>query len=128
MAKWYHPDVLDGGLSVLDTAVTTLHLLSAYSVGDNYATVTSTNSCGSVAIAAGDITLAAEGANDRKAVVLAKTITSATPSGPTPNLHIALVDGTRVLAVTDETSDQEIFNGNDVNVPTFDCIMTQPTQ
>lgn len=126
MAKWYHTDVLDNGLSVLDTAVTQLHLLKAYSAGDSYATVTTTNSLGSVAIAAGDIVLANQGTNGRQATVAAKTITGCTASGAAPNLHIALVDGSRVLAVTDETSDQEIFNGNDVNVPTFACKMNQP--
>ena len=126
MAKWYHPDVLDNGLSLLDTAVTSMHLISAYSAGDAFATVTTTNSLGSVAIAGGDITLANQGTNGRQAAVAAKTITGATASGAAPDLHIALVDGTRVLAVTDETSDQEIFNGNDVNVPGFNCKMNQP--
>lgn len=127
MAKWYHPDVLDNGLSELDTAVTTMHLITAFTPGDSFATVTSTNSIGSVAIAAGDIVLEDQGTNGRQAAVAAKTITGASASGAAPDLHVALVDGTRVLAVTDETSDQEIFAGNDVNIPAFNCKMNQPT-
>lgn len=126
MAKYYHPDVLDQGLAVLDTQVTTLHLLKAYTQGDNYTTVTVTNSLGSVAIAAGDIVLQNQGTLGRQAAVAAKTITGALASGVSPNLHVALVDGTRVLAVTDETSDQQIFSGNNVNVPAFNCRMNQP--
>ena len=126
MAKWYHPDVLDNGLSLLDTGVTNMHLITAFTPGDSFATVTTTNSIGSVAIAAGDIVLANQGTNGREAQVAAKTITGASASGAAPDLHIALVDGTRVLAVTDETSDQEIFAGNDVNVPAFACKMNQP--
>lgn len=129
MAKWYDAKVLDEGLTILDTDANELHLLRAYSAADNYVTVTSTNSLGSVAIAGGDITLGAQGTNGRQAVVAQKTVLSATASGVTPDLHVALVDtvNSLVLAVTDETSDQEIFGGNNVTIPTFNCKMNQPT-
>jgi hypothetical protein len=129
MAKWYDLKVLNEGLTIIDTDANQLHLLKAYTAGDNYTTVTTTNTLGNVTLAAGDITLGNQGTNGRQAIVAQKTITGAIASGGTPDLHVALVDtvNSLVLAVTDETSDQEIFSGNDVTVPTFNCKMNQPT-
>jgi len=130
-AKWFHPDVMDDGLSILRASadgglVTTMHLISAYAVADSRATVVA-NSLGSVSIIASDGVLEnGSAANTRRVRIIAKTITASATDGA-PDLHIALIDATKVYAVTDETSDQPITSGNQINVPTFNMQNNQPT-
>lgn len=127
MAKFFNSRVLDYGLTEVTTNGNRLVLLKTYTFGDSYATVNTTNNIGFVAVSGADMTLESNG-NARRIVVAAKTITGATDSGAAPDLHVAIVDtvNSRVLVVTDETSDQQIFNGNDVNVPTWNITMNQP--
>jgi hypothetical protein len=69
MAKFVHPDVLDGGLLAIKNGALKLLLISAYAPGDSYATVTG-NKLGEVAMTSADYTLASSGNN--------RTLTSAT--------------------------------------------------
>lgn len=134
MAKYMHADVLDNGLSLPQTRAAagdtiTLHVIKAYSAGDSYATVTG-NSVGSVALSAGDFTLAAHSTTGRKNTLSSKSITSASSnSGATPDLHLAVVNttSTKVYLVTDETSDQVITSGNPITTPSVYWAITQPT-
>jgi hypothetical protein len=59
MAKWANSLLLDGGSDLIRTYAGTasrvkMHVIKAYSAGDSYATVVTTNSCGSVDMVAGD--------------------------------------------------------------------------
>jgi hypothetical protein len=126
MAKWVHSDVLDGGLNAIKNVATKMILISAYTAGDSYATVTGNALC-TVTTAAGDFTVASSG-NNRTCTVAAKSGTASATSGASPDLHIAFTDGAaKVLWVTDETSNQPITNGNTINFPSVVYTSNQPT-
>jgi hypothetical protein len=58
----------------------------------------------------------------------AKSGTATAGSGAAPDLHIAFTDNaSRVLWVTDETSDQVITSGNMVAFPPLTYTSTQPS-
>lgn len=126
MAYYAHPDVLDNGLNEILTACDVLHVVSAYTIGDAYATVVA-NSLASVAMADVDFTLGSVG-DDR-------TLTSASgkqdPSADASNTgtHFAFVDsiGTRVLWVTQVNPTQAITAGNPVDFPSLVYTAKQPT-
>lgn len=126
MAKWVHADVLDGGLNAIKNNAIRMLLLKAYTVGDNYATVTANAIC-TVTLASGDFTLSGAANNPRVCTVGAKSGTASASSGPAPDLHIAFTDNVgKVLWVTDETSDQAVTSGNTVNFPALTYTSNQP--
>lgn len=135
MAKWAHATLLDNGPQVIVTRAATAnrivqHVIKAYTAGDSYATVTSTNSVGNVALAAADVPLSGAAGAARTMTVASKTGTNATAnSGAGPNLHLAIVDTTtsEVLLVTDETTDQVITSGNPLTFPSWTYAVGQPT-
>lgn len=134
MAKYYNPDILDFGLDrirakIAATNTVKLHVLKAYTTSDVYNTAKNTNSVGSVTLATGDLTLADQGTLGRQVTISSKTITASADSGTNPDLHIAILDETesKILLVTDETSNQQIANGNTLNIPTWSAKMNQPT-
>jgi len=127
MPKWTHTDVLDNGLNEIVNNGDVLHVISAYAAADNYATVTG-NSVANYSLAGGDKTLAAHATTGRKVTIGAKSGNNATATAASPDLHLAVVDSvnSKVLYVTDETSDQPITSGNPVNTPAFDLQLPQP--
>lgn len=134
MAKWASASLLDGGSDLLRTLAGTAgrikqHVIKAYSAGDSYATVVTTNSCGSVDMVAGDFVQSGGAGAARTTTIGAKAITLGANSGAAPNLHIALVDSvsSAVLLVTDETSDQVLTSGNTFNAPAWTYSVGQPT-
>lgn len=134
MAKWANSLVLDGGSDLIRTRAGTtsqvkMHVIKAYSAGDSYSTVVTTNSCGSVDMVTGDFVQSGAAGAARVTTVGAKNITLNANSGAGPNLHIALVDSVNsaVLLVTDETSDQVLTSGNTFNVPSWTYTVGQPT-
>lgn len=125
MPKFAHADVLDGGLNAIKSGAIRMLLISAYTAGDSYATVTG-NKLAEVTMASGDFTITSSG-NNRVLTTTTKTAT-ATATAATPNLHIAFTDNSsKVLWVTDETSDQAITSGNTVNFPAVTYTSNQPT-
>lgn len=134
MAKYMHPNLMDFGLdyiraSIAGGATVKVHVIKAYSQGDSYAT-TSGNSIGSVALATGDLALADQGTLGRQVTVASKSITAASGnSGATPNLHQAVLDETnsRVLFVTDETTDQVVTSGNPITTFAMVLKTNQPS-
>jgi enoyl reductase-like protein len=129
MAKWVNSDVLDLGLTEIKTDANSMRLLSAYTAGDTYSTV-NTNSIAAVAMTGTDYTLGTGGSSSRTLTTASgKSATASASSGGTPNLHIAFVDTatSRVLWVTDETSDQVVTSGNTVNFPALVYTASQPT-
>jgi len=130
MPKWVHADVLDGGLNAIKSNANSMRLLKAYTAGDSYSTVNSTNTIASVAMAAGDYTLADAVAGARKLTTASgKSATASASSGASPDLHLAFVDtaNSKVLWVTDETTDQVVTSGNTVTFPAVVYTSSQPT-
>ena len=126
MPKWVHADVLDGGLNAIKTGASKMLLISAYAAGDSYATVTS-NKLAEVAMVSGDYTLSSSGSNRVLTTASGKSAT-ASAGAAAPDLHIAFTDGaSKVLWVTDETSDQAITSGNTINFPALTYTSNQPT-
>ena len=134
MAKYMHPDLMDFGLDriraqIAAAATVKVHVIKAYTQGDSYATVAG-NSVGSVALATGDLTLADQGTLGRQVTVASKSITAASAgSGASPNLHQAVLDETnsKVLFVTDETTDQVVASGNPITTFAMVLKTNQPT-
>ena len=127
MAKYVHADVLDGGLNAIKNGAIRMLLLKAYAAGDSYATVTTNTIC-SVTVASADFTLSGADGAARVCTVAAKSGTASANSGASPDLHIAFTDNvSKVLLVTDETSDQVVTSGNTVNFPSLTYTSSQPT-
>ena len=126
MAKYAHADVLDGGLSAIKTNAIRLLVLKAYSAADSYATVAGNAIC-TITVANADFTLSGADGAARVLTTAAKSGTASGNSGATPNLHFAFTDNvSRVLWVTDETTDQVVTSGNPVNVPALTYTNPQP--
>jgi hypothetical protein len=129
MAKYAHADFLDGGFTAFKANVNKMCLIKAYAAGDSYSTVHTTNLLAEVTVATGDFTLSGADAAARVMTSATKSATASANSGATPNLHIAFVDtvNSKVLWVTDETSDQVVTSGNTVNFPALTYTSGQPT-
>ena len=131
MAKWVRSGVLDNGLNDIKNNATKMLLISAYTLGDSYATVYGNRLNAGVTMVAGDFVLSSSGNNRLlTATTNGKTDTATASATGTPDLHIAFTDGTaNVIWVTDETSNQPITNGNTINFPTANLVYTsnQPT-
>ena len=129
MAKWTNDLVLDNGLSWIGSSVDKMYLIKAYTPGDSYATVVG-NKVAEVAMTSGDVPISDGAVNGRTVTVAAKNaITLTASTGTTPNLHIALVKAaatSTVLAVTDETTNQEMASGIEVNIPSWTINISDP--
>lgn len=128
MAKWVRSGVLDNGLNDIKTNANTMLLISAYTAGDSYATVTANKLNAGIAMVSGDYTLSSSGNNRLLTVATGKTATATASAGGTPDLHIAFTDGAaNVIWVTDETSNQAITSGNTLTFPGPVYTSNQPT-
>jgi len=126
LAKYAHADVLDGGLNAIKNNAIRMLLIKAYTAGDNYATVTGNAIC-TVTVASADFTLSGADGAARVCTIGAKTGTASAGSGVGPDLHIAFTDNvSKVLFVTNETSDQVVTTGNTVNFPSLTYTSGQP--
>lgn len=124
MAKFAHANVLQNGPAYIKANANKMMLVSAYTVGDSLATCNS-NKLAEVTMASGDYTFSASG-SDQVLTTATKTGT-ATATAASPNLHFVFHDGTNVLWVTDETTDQPITSGNPVDFPALPYTAKQPT-
>ena len=129
MPKYLHPDVLDNGLQhIIDQSGGNVDMLliTSYSQGAAYVTVLA-NAVMTINMAPGDFTLGAYGTYGRKLNVAQRSGTTS-DNASTPDLHVAIVDvtNTKVLAVTDETGNQDIISGDPKTIPTFDINLDQP--
>lgn len=125
MAYYAHPDVLDGGLNFIDANCDQLVVVSAYTLGDSYATVQA-NALASVAMAPADFTLGNSGSNRTLTSASGKQDASADASGVAS--HFAFVDtiNSKVLWVTQENTGQSITAGNPVDFPSLVYTSKQP--
>lgn len=128
MAKWVNADVLDNGLNNIKNNCNKMALISTYTAGDSYATVNG-NILAEVTMASGDFTLGSSGSNRTLTTASGKQDASANASGGGAPMHIAFVDtvASKVLWVTEETSDQTITSGNPVSFPSLVYTSQQPT-
>ena len=127
MAKYAHADILDGGLNAIKSNSLRMLLLKAYTIGDNY-TMVSGNAICAVPMTSDDFTLSGPDAGARVLTTATKSGTATASSGAAPDLHIAFTDNaSRVLWVTDETSDQVVTSGNTVTFPSLTYTSLQPT-
>lgn len=126
MARYMHPDALDGGLSYIRTNATKLALISAYTVGDSYATVNAAI-LAEATIDSSAMTLGSSG-NDRTLTVAAQSDASANGSGGSATSHGVLLDvaNSKVLYVTEESAAQSITVGNPVALSGFVITAKQP--
>lgn len=131
MTKYAHPDVLDNGPKYIKDNCNKVILITAYS--SVYATVNGANKIAEAALVTGDFALSGA---DGAARVLTATLTGKSMGNALQGLadgtgmHLAFVDtaNSKVLYVTDESSDQPITNGNPVQLnsnPTYSS--NQPT-
>lgn len=120
MAFYAHPDVLDNGPNYIKNNCDKMALLSSYTAGDTYSTVNSAI-LAEVAMTSADFTNGSSG-NDRTLTSAAgKQDASANASGGGASAHFAFVDtvNSKVLWVTEETTDQTVTIGNPVTFPSL---------
>ena len=125
MTKWAHADVLDNGPAYIKTNCDKVCVVSAYTAGDSYATVTAAI-LAEAALTSTDFTLASSGSDRTLTTAAGKQDTSANASGTAS--HFAFVDtaNSKVLWVTEETSGQAIVLGNPVTFPSLVYTAKQP--
>ena len=128
MATYLHPDIFDNGLSelssgtgmsivVCDGAPTTRDEASTLLSGDGFRV------SNEVSLDAEDITL--ESITDgRQAAIAEQTGDVAEDTTETPELWVAIYDDSRLLVVTDETSDQSLTADNPLTSPAFNVSIT----
>lgn len=129
MTKWAHADVLDNGPAYIKTNCNKVILASTYAANDSYATVVS-NLLAEATMTSGDFTLAgASGAARTCTTAAGKQDAAANAGGGGASMHIVFVDtvNSKVLWVTDETSDQTITIGNPITFPSLVYTASQPT-
>lgn len=129
MAKWAHQDTLDNGPNYIKTNCDRLSLIKAYTSADSYATVTG-NEISHVTMATGDFTFTTGVSSERILTTASGKQDNAASgnSGATPDLHFAFLDtvNSKVLAVTDETTDQVVTIGNVVMYPQISYTANEP--
>ena len=125
MTKWAHADVLDNGPAYIKTNCDKVCVVSAYTAGDSYATVTAAI-LAEAALTSTDFTLASSGSDRTLTTAAGKQDTSANATGAAS--HIAFVDtvNSKVLWVTEETSGQTITASNPVTFPSLVYTAKQP--
>lgn len=125
--KYAHADFLDNGIAYLKANANKMLLINNYTALDSYATVTAAK-LAEATMASGDYTITGSDGASRVLTTAAKTAT-ASGNSSSPDLHIAFVDtvNSKVLLVTDETSDQAVTSGNSVDFPAITYTSGQPT-
>ena len=131
MAIWVHSDVQDNGLNEIKNNCNKLALISGYTANDSYATVNAAI-LAEATMASTDFTLSgAAGATRTLTTASGKQDSSANASNTTGqggNNHFAFLNtaASKVLWITEETSNQDIFSGNQVNFPSLSLNSPQP--
>jgi len=129
MAKTFHNDLPDKGLQQITAAATAntlklvlcsqqpLTLADAATLHDGSANKYRVSDAISVPI--GDVSIGDKSGGGREVTVAAKAGTAQVTLAPGSDLHYALYADTRLLMVSDETSDQALTAGNPINFPAF---------
>lgn len=125
MTRYAHPDVLDQGPKFLKDNCNKVILTNAYT--NVYATANTTAKVAEAALVTGDFAIAGV---DGAARVLTATLTAKSAGNALlevadgTNMHLAFVDtvNSKVLYVTEESSNQAVVSGNPVTLnsnPTY---------
>ena len=128
MSAYASPNVLDNGLNYIKSNCDKMALVSAYTPGDSYATVTAAI-LAEVAMTTTDFTLGTSGSDRTCTSAAGKQDASANATGGSATNHIVFLytGNTEVLWVTSETSGQTVTSGNPVNFPSLVYTAKQPT-
>jgi len=128
MATWYDLSALDALLNTIrNGAPIRVRLLDTYGQGDSFAQV-ETDTIAEATITGSDFDTPQDApANARRLTFNGKSGV-ATNNSDAKNLHIAITNVDTVLVVTNETSNQDITNGNPVTFPSFYMQANQPGQ
>ena len=126
MAKWVSSAVQDNGLNHIKNNATKMLVISAYTLGDSYATVYANRLNAGVTMTSGDYTLS--GTTTRTITTAAGKTDTATATVGITDKHFAFTDGSaNVFWVTDETSDRAVYTGDLLNFPQLAYTVNQPT-
>ncbi len=127
MPKFVNQNAMIAELAYIRDNANVMHVITAYTQGDTYATVVGNSVC-SIAVTSADLPISVFGTLDEQITVASKTGTASASSPPTPDLHLAIVNstGSAVLAVGDETTNQDIVAGNPITTPVWYIRTTQP--
>jgi hypothetical protein len=116
MGKYIDDSVMDAGLNVIKSGATAMHVCTTIDSTPTRAEVLAA-SLANVAMTSGDFTGPADGTTSgRKLTTVVKNGVAIGTSGTAVN--VCIIDGTKVLAVTDCTS-QSLTSGNTVNIPAW---------
>lgn len=130
MAQTLHSDVFDNGLTTItDNAGMTIVITAGVPATRQEAVdlhPTGKRVSSAIALPAADAILenGAAGGSRRARIVEKSGTVAASVTGQ--DLHIAIYDGTRLLVVNDETSDQALTLSNPITIPTFNITFNQP--
>ena len=128
MATYLHPDIFDSGLSELSSG-TDMNIVvcdgapTTRDEASNLLSGTGFRVSNEVSLDAADVTLESI-TNGRQAAVAQQDGSVAEDTTATPELWVAIYDGSRLLVVTDETSDQSLTAGNPLTIPAFNVSIT----
>lgn len=125
--KLFHNDVFDSGLSAVNANGTKMVLCTqpptTFAEANNLGSDTPAGfKVAEVTLAPADLPIADRTGGGREITVAAKPgVTALDNSLATDDLHIAILDvaNSKLLVVTDETTDQPITSGNPINFPSF---------
>ena len=129
MANQYlHPDVFDDGLKVIsDNSAMKIVVCAGVPASrqeavDAVGTGSGKRVSSIIDLDAADAVLGAH-TGGRKVAIASKSGTAAVTTAGTEDLLIVIYDGTRILAINDETSDQQLTEDNPITLPTFDIAL-----
>ena len=128
MATYLHPDIFDNGLTELseNAGMTIVVCDGAPTTRDEASNLLS----GTGFRVSNEITLDAENitlesiTDGRQAAIAEQTGSVEEDSTEDPELWVAIYDDSRLLVVTDETSDQSLTAGNPLTIPAFNVAIT----
>lgn len=125
--KAYNAIVFDYGLTKIKNTCNKIIVTDGVPNINDYAATVALK-CAEVAVASGDFTIANNGAGRKVSHAAKEGSATATTNGAN-DLHIAYLDtnGSKVLAITDETSNQPLTSGNPVVFPALELKFNAPT-
>lgn len=131
MANQYlHPDVFDDGLKVIsDNAAMKIVVTAGVPASLAEATAAVGDGAGKrvssvIDLPAADAVLGDGDVSGRKVAIPSKSGTVAVSTVGSEDLLMVIYDGTRILAINDETSNQQLTEGNPIALPAFGIALT----
>lgn len=126
MASYAHYDVLKNGPQEIKDKCNLIILITTYTPGDTYAIVAG-KELARIATVPGDFSISASGSNTRLTSPSGREDNNATGGGAAG--HVAFLDTStsRVLAVTEETTNRTVVPGDTIKFPRISYTSKQPT-